>query len=228
MTEINLKYGEKATKNTLFVHNVGPMLRALMAAKGIDDAQLSRAIGIASSSLSRIKNDPACNPTLASLKPIADYFSITVSQLIGETALNKARVKESSRKQTWVVNQIPIIAWNQIAAFKQDELKEFTEWLPSNRALTEDAFVLCIEANTWGDLFAKGSFLIIDSQPEPLDGDTIIVHSNIDDQYVAKKLLLDGREQYLQSLNPALQKTDILNHDETIVGVVVEIRQELK
>jgi|GEM_PF-899746 SOS-response transcriptional repressor LexA len=228
MSEDNTRQGKKTTKMKYFKHNVSHILRALMAANNIDETTLSKAIGVANSSLSRIKNDPACNPTLASLKPIAEYFSITVSQLLGETALSKVRISESTRKQTWVVNQLPIIAWDQIARFKRDELHEFTEWMPSNRDLTSEAFVLCVEATTWGDLFARGAFLIVDQVPSVEDGDFVVVHSRVDDQYVLKRLLIDGRQRYLQSLSPALQHTSLLGADEAIVGVVVEIRQELK
>ena len=139
MSENKVEYH---SRSQVLHHNLGEIIRALMAERKIDDTELAKATGIASSSLSRIKNDPATNPTLASLLPIAKFFGITVSQLIGETALNKGYVTEPIRHKTLIIKQVPVIAWEEIQDFKTNKLQEFNNWLPSNRSLSDKAFAL--------------------------------------------------------------------------------------
>lgn len=44
---------------------------------------LSAQTGVSVSNISRLKNHPNSNPTVATLKPIADYFEVSIDQLLG-------------------------------------------------------------------------------------------------------------------------------------------------
>ena len=64
--------------------NAGRVLKQLMFKHDINESQLSHITGVSKSNISRLKNDPQCNPTMNTLIPIAKHFEITVSELIGE------------------------------------------------------------------------------------------------------------------------------------------------
>ena len=61
------------------------ILNHLMAESRIDGVQLSRRTGVPVTTINRLrKNDVDNNPTLSTLVPLANFFVITVSQLIGD------------------------------------------------------------------------------------------------------------------------------------------------
>src|SRR3990167_10478670 len=62
--------------------------------------------GVPITTIQRICKDPNANPTLASLIPIAEYFSITLAQLIGEQPLPQATPNQQ-KPQHWI--NVPII-----------------------------------------------------------------------------------------------------------------------
>ena len=224
MSEDEVVYSHKKEKT----HNVGQILRTLMQEKQIDDGALAKAINMPLSSLSRIKNDPLTNPTLASLQPIARYFNITVSQLIGETALNKIRIKEPLTQNTFDIKQVPLIDWGQINDFINNKLTDITQWLPSCMPLSEKAFALCVETDNWGEPLNKNALLIIDFQKKYNDGDYTLVKYKQGQQYFIKRILHEGADVYLQSLNPDIKLTERLKPEEQLFAVVMEIRYRLR
>ena len=70
-------------------HVLGEQLASLMHKHHIDDAELSKATGIPASTISRMPLNSNANPTAASLRPIARFFNISISQLLGDEPLSK-------------------------------------------------------------------------------------------------------------------------------------------
>ncbi len=69
------------------------ILNHLMAESKIDGVQLSRRTGIPVTTINRLrKNDADNNPTLSTLVPLAHFFAITVSQLIGDEPIPDASI----------------------------------------------------------------------------------------------------------------------------------------
>lgn len=62
-------------------------LKVLMSLSKINASELARRTGIAQPIIHRLSTGQNTNPKLATIKPIARYFSVTVSQLIGEDPL---------------------------------------------------------------------------------------------------------------------------------------------
>ena len=89
-------------------HQLGKRLQYLMMKLGIDETFLSTQTHVAKANISRLKNDPASNPTLATLKPLADFFGITVSQLLGEVPLEDEAFQQGNHFR------IPVIGFRHI------------------------------------------------------------------------------------------------------------------
>jgi transcriptional regulator with XRE-family HTH domain len=68
--------------------NLSSILSSLMEQKGIKSAELARKIGIAQPVIYRLMSGETLNPQLLTLKPIADFFNISLDQLVGYSSLN--------------------------------------------------------------------------------------------------------------------------------------------
>lgn len=88
--------------------NLSATLSHLMSEKGIKSAELARKTGIGQPVIYRIMTGTTDNPQVLTLKPIADYFGVSLEQLLGLTALNnqnsfdKATLHNISTKLTTI------------------------------------------------------------------------------------------------------------------------------
>lgn len=67
-------------------------LKQLMLSRGINGNQLAIKTGIAQPIIHRLLTGQNINPKLKTIRLIACYFNVTVSQLIGEEALSSMSV----------------------------------------------------------------------------------------------------------------------------------------
>ena len=66
-------------------HYTQQILRQLIEERGISLKELSSETGVAAPNISRLLSSSDSNPTLSTLMPIARFFGVSVSMLIGES-----------------------------------------------------------------------------------------------------------------------------------------------
>lgn len=92
--------------------NLSDVLSFLMSGVGIKSAELARKTGIAQPVISRLMTGVTSNPQILTIKPIADFFDVTLEQLLGLSPLDmknnfdSAQLNDLSNK----VNSIKTIA----------------------------------------------------------------------------------------------------------------------
>lgn len=64
------------------------ILRNLMLNAKISEYELAKKTGVPQPSINKILNGKNTNPKISTLRPLAQHFMITISELIGETPLN--------------------------------------------------------------------------------------------------------------------------------------------
>jgi transcriptional regulator with XRE-family HTH domain len=75
--------------------NLAKVLTHLASKKGLTSSELARQTGIAQPVIYRLMTGVTENPQILTLKPIADYFEISIDQLLGSTSLNGLRVLDN-------------------------------------------------------------------------------------------------------------------------------------
>lgn len=97
------------------------VLSHLMHIKGINSAELARLIGIGQPVIYRLMTGVTANPQVFTLKPIADYFHISIDQLLGYSPLEiptagfqktynlKAEVANAATILSSLINVLPIV-----------------------------------------------------------------------------------------------------------------------
>lgn len=200
-------------------------LRLLMRELGLSSNELARQIDIPASSIKRILNIENSNPTLATLLPIAKHFSITIGQLIGEDLLQQKCTGVADRLNVTKVKMIPIVSWNKISI--PSEIKnENTNFIATERSLSDDAFALIIEEEIAGR-FSKGTILLIEPHASPQNNDIILVKKSNQQNFSLKLAMFEDGEMFLKSISIGdhiIRK----NNEHQILGVIMENRKYLK
>ena len=216
-------------KSTL---NLGDVLSLLMNECDIDDAKLSREVHIPASTISRMRLNPEANPTASTLRPIAKFFSVSISQLLGDEPLPEDRLPGTHNPTYFTSVKMPIIEWNQINEWVENKGKnlqwKLNNWISTEKAIGFGSFALVVNTDSFGIAFRKGSTIIVDPERSPLDGDLILLKTNDDKGVLLKQFLTDGNDVYVRSVNPEMKGIKILNEHCKILGVVIETRFSLK
>jgi SOS-response transcriptional repressor LexA len=179
--------------------------------------------GVPITTIQRICKDPQANPTLASLIPIAEFFSITLAQLIGEDPLPHQQAAANTER----LIQVPVISWQQAIHWPRAQYTHHqSRYVTTELNLSDHAFALDIE-DDYLDSFHRGTKLIVDSTTEPNHGDYVISHKKASPIASLNQILKHEADTYLKPTNPDF-KTTLMDEHYRLIGVVVQARMNLK
>lgn len=211
---------------------ISQIMRRLMAEVKITEAELARRTGIPQPTLHRILSGATRSPRGDSLSPLANFFSITISQLIGDDALPKERIPGTYNPgiQGWTT--LPMLSWEQSTQWpklKAELMKtEWDQWTSTDTKIGPHGFGLMVSGDSMSPRFVDGTILIIDPDYPANDRDYVVVHLKGQKNATFKQLMVDGDDKYLKPLNAEF-KTTILNEGEfRILGVMVQCRFDFR
>lgn len=196
-----------------------------MADAHLNAEELSRRIGIPASTIKKIRNNNDSNPTLSTLSPLAKYFSLTISQLVGDEPFPDSRIKGSYKLTQETLYHFPLITWEETITWPSAKI------IPKHSVTTEhkygkNAYALLVEEDNWENL-AKNTALLVDPTLKPEHRDFVIVHKSGQKKPTLKQILLDEGNIYLKSVTQGIGIT-ALTENHNIFGIVVEYKKYLK
>lgn len=204
-----------------FKHTLNNTLEYLIKKWGININQLHKHTGIPLSTLKRLRLNKENNPTLASLAPIANYFSISLDQLTGREALPKKNNKQIDGLT------IPLIHWKDILNISKNRNHlAFSSLLIRDITLNENSFALVIRDNNTTN-FLAGSLLVIDPSLKGRNRDFIIVYKKGETKPQLMQKIIYENKIYLKNLTI---ESEIIKFSDfyKIIGVVIQIRMNYK
>lgn len=202
--------------------NLSDNLNMLMANARINSNELARQVGIPATTIKRIRNNQHANPTLTTLLPIADYFSVTLSQLIGQEKLSR-------RDENYSVNtsyKIPLLSWGDCVNYTALKSQKFHEQICTEKSVSEKAFALMVEDDEL-EFFPKNSILIVEPEKKPVTGDYVIVGNVSSSIASIRKYIIEIDQIYLKSLI-AGAGISVLTSEFEVLGSIIQYKMELK
>lgn len=82
------------------MENLSSILSHLMSEKGIKSAELARKTGVGQPVIYRLMTGTTDNPQILTLKPIADFFGVSLDQLLGLAPLVKQKTLDGTSLHT--------------------------------------------------------------------------------------------------------------------------------
>ena len=196
------------------------VLNHLLELNKISLTQLHHNTGVALTTLKRMRGTGEANPTIQSLLPIANFFGISVDQLLGlkplPAAAESAGYHES--KDHWA--RIAIRAWDDING--NSPPSDATEYTKTDLEVSERTYALRVNCTSWSE-FTINSILIVDPEKKPKNENYVIAYNRLSHCSSLYKLLIQGQHRYLQSPIKGIDPTP-LTADYTLQGMVVQTR----
>lgn len=164
------------------------------------------------------------NPHQDTLKPIANFFEITVEQLKGEEPL-PSNIFPSESSKNFSIIEIPLLDWECLSEINQ--LDEDVEKIAAASDLSKKCFAIKMPDSSMEPQFPKGSVLIFDPDKTPADRGFILVKLAESQIHTFRQLLIDAEHQFLKPLNPDLNvfKMRLKTPEDVVLGTLVEARQ---
>jgi SOS-response transcriptional repressor LexA len=205
--------------------NLGKILKKLLFERDMKPIDLAREVNIPPPTIHRLITGKSTRPYRSSLKPIADFFAVTIDQLLGEEPFTDNSGLKLSNVSGNKAKTLPISDWGSLANGDSNKTNK-SEIVVTNN-ITKNAFALLMPDTSMEPLFPRDSILIFEPGIQPIDRSYILVKLTDSNTYVFRQLLIDLDHRYLKPLNPELStfKMRLLENNDTILACLVESRQ---
>lgn len=214
---------QKEHCDNLIGNQLNQILSKLMQKNKISLTILHRNTGIAIPTLKRLQSDPTANPTISTLLPIANFFGISLNQLIGTEHIPDHISGFIEEKKYWL--RVPVIAWKQSCHWPSVEIST-SNFVFTDAEVGNNPYALIIEEDDWMG-FLKNSFLIINYDLKPSHKDYAIIHKVGQDIPTLKQIIRDEDKVYLKSLNTYSSPTP-LDEYHRFLGVLIQVTNTIK
>ena len=208
---------------TTLLKKLSDNLNLLMAQSRISASELARNINLPATTIKRIRNQDPVNPTLSSLLPIAQFFKLTLSQLVGDESLPLIKGQYYPGANSWGI--IPILTWEQAITWETTITQPDLTSIMADHIASENAYALIVDEDHWENL-AKGTNLIINPDRQPIHRDLAIVYKQGQTRASLKQVLFDDDKCYLKPINPNYQTTTYTELHQ-FLGVVTQYKLNL-
>lgn len=195
-------------------------------------SELARRLKLPAATIMKLRTGEVSNPTISTLTPIAHYFGLTISQLIGELPTSGKNIKIdvtnlSDDPQEQKVTKAPILTWEDSVLWPNKLPVEHYYNLPGHQ-LSNVAFALIIEVDDY-ECFQKDGILIIDPQVETYNNDDyVLVHKVGEKRPTLKKVVKEDDTLFMRSLVLSLNSPIQLTSDYRILGIVSAYKKWFK
>ncbi|MCK4869476.1 MAG: LexA family transcriptional regulator [Gammaproteobacteria bacterium] len=182
--------------------NTSVNLKHLIETHNLNTLELSRRTGIGQPVIYRIISGETDNPKIATVCALADYFGISVNQLIGETPLPNSKNEIAKLFEIPLYDQDHISNWPNLSS----KIKENIEKVPSDLTPSPNLYALRSSDESMEPLFPKDTILILDGDKKPQNHSYIVVKLKSGKDILFRQLIVDDDLQYLKPLNPDSDK----------------------
>lgn len=194
---------------------LGSNLNKLLKKEGLTSDDLSRLIGVPSTTIKRMRSGEA-NPTLNNLLPIAEYFSITLNQLVNGDPL----------AENFEANTLPLFSWDECCNHDSIDYEKFSKKILTERTVSKKAFALLVQEDEQ-EFFPENSILIVEPEIEPNNGDYVIIGNLKQNIAAIRKYIIEIDKIYLKPLIPGID-ISVLTSSYKVLGVILQYKVELK
>lgn len=193
------------------------VLETLIQNSGVSESALARRMGITVATLNKIKSGIMSNPTLRTLESIAQYFGISIDQLVGNAPLD-----------TYFQNNLHCIPFVDISSLEKTNIQELNydthkdwmrvELLPEIKS--HNIFTTMYTGDAMYPLLDKQTIVVIDADNLPTNKSLVLAYISNTKELLIRKLLVDGAYQILKPLNQSFPDINLTEKDK-ILGTVI-------
>ena len=200
-------------------------LEKLIADHGLNTLELSRRTGVGQPVIYRIMTGETDNPKIGTVCILADYFGITVNQLVREAPMP---MKTSEHAKPETAQGIPLLTWEDIMNWLGRKNKPSGYTIPAADLMpTDHMYAVKLYDDSMEPVFARNTILIIEGEKMPKNSSYAIVKQRGQDRPIFRQILIEGDRHYLRPLHPSTEryKIQLFGNQDKYGGTLVQARR---
>jgi hypothetical protein len=160
--------------------------------------------------------------------PIADFFNLTISQLIGEDKINPEQYEINLNQGLSQKVSIPLLKTEEIIPYINNNFSS-SQYITIDIPVNKESFAYMLQGNAMEPQFPDKTLLIIDPKITPDNLDYVIVVQSEKKLPIFRQILIEGNDQYIKSSNPLFNEFIKLSSEkDRIIGVMIQSRRNFK
>jgi transcriptional regulator with XRE-family HTH domain len=211
--------------STLFFDSTNNLLaqtleQLIKKEKNLSASSLAEKLDMPRNKITRILNGDVNDPKASTLTPIANYFGVTIDELLGVKPLSNGIVH--SRDQTLLMER-PFVSQDKIIDWINNnyEPSSFYEIAIKDNEPFENSFISKIDSDALSPIISPSMFLIIGKNYPLQAGDFVVASDN--KSLLLRKIQMEGNDWYLSAINP-VYKTIKKEKPFFIIGKILDAR----
>lgn len=189
------------------VLSISEVLYGLLQRQHITESELARETDIPRATINHLISGRTLDPRASTLTAIAQYFGITVDQLLGKQPLYGSAAQSAVFDGCF----LPILHW--------EEMHHNGENTPQ-----KEKFAVHLKGDAMWPQFQEDALLIIDPKKKAKNRDFVIAYIKKNEETLFRQLLIDSKCHCLKAMNN-LFPSIILQPSDNIMGVIIETRK---
>jgi len=209
--------------------NLRDTLKRLMRLHGkLNLSELARETQIPQPTLHHIVSGSTKNPRRMQLEKLADYFSVSIKELLGIEPLTSMLPEKLQEELN--LNMIPLITWSDLRYWSHSTPNNMRKrYIVANDETSKNAFAIELERNFKpNQLFPKSSIVIFDPEKDPKDRDFVLVYFKELDRVILVQMQIKKGHTYLKRFDDAEFADRLIPlrkyHNDQVMATVVESR----
>lgn len=188
--------------------------------KNLSASSLAEKLDMPRNKISRILNGDVSDPKASTLTPIANYFGVTIDELLGVKPIANEIIH--TRDRTLLIEK-PFVSQDKIIDWINNNYEPnlFYKIAIKDDELFENSFISKIDSDALTPIISPSMFLIIGKDAQLKTGDFVIASDN--KGLLLRKIQIEGDEWYLSAINP-VYKTIRKEENFFIIGKVLDAR----
>ncbi len=197
--------------------NIRDILQDLVSQAGISEAELARKIKIPTATFNKIKTGKITDPRSSTLTTIANYFGLTVDQLLGYAPIT------SNVHSTLLY--VPVLSINQVIETDVNKLtysnhKDWISFNPDLKMANNQMMAIKVSGDAMLPFFDNDTVAVIDCEQRGESKQYVLAYIKARNEVILRQLLCDGNCKVLKPLNTSFSSINLTEEDK-ILGVVV-------
>lgn len=181
-------------------------LRALLEDRKITEANLAKELNISSTTLWRLATDSDITPNLSSLIPIAQYFNVTIDQLLGYRPLYRHTAEGKIKIIKEDLALVPVVDLNYDNVHGIENIRknltpsDWTEWVTVNLENNDLLVAFPITSDEYISPLSQNSLQIVQLTDKFQNGDILLIEVKANKSVVFKECFFAGNQLSLLNL----------------------------
>lgn len=194
-------------------------LKTLLYEQRLSLTDLANKVNLPLPTVHRLVTGKTKRPYRNSLIPIAEYFSITIEQLLGEEPIEESKLKREIKSSG---NILPVHKWSELNDVFYPSISNAVEPQAGQKRL----FALIQNDDSMIPLFPEGTELIFNSSIKSHDKSFVLAYRASTGDFLFRQLLVDDNHRFLKPLNPDpnTYKMSLLDTNDCILATLQESR----